>query len=284
MRRLETRRIVGERVVIWTGRAGWALLPLTVDADATRPVAVALWAAWAATLVATLVPHPAALTTWRVAAPAAVVVAMVEASVPGTVNAVVAAAIAFTPQVAIVAVNGPAYANERRYPLRPPAWVIMGPAALAWAVLVGGPSAAMVLLADERWVPGVAVAVVGGVLAAGAGRALHGLARRWLVFVPAGIVVHDPLTLADPVLFQRPAIDSLGPAPAEPSVQRIDITAGALGLPLEMRFAKPADIFVITKPGRRPTAETVTTSALLVAPTRAAAVLIEARDRGYRIG
>ena len=37
-------------------------------------------------------------------------------------------------------------------------------------------------------------------------RSLHSLARRLLVLVPAGVVVVDPLTLADPVLMRREQI------------------------------------------------------------------------------
>jgi hypothetical protein len=193
-------------------------------------------------------------------------------------------ALAFTPAVAAVAVNGPAYGDERRYPLRPPGWILLGPAGLAWAALVGGPGAAMLLLADEQWVAGAVVAVAGAALASVAGRALHGLSRRWLVFVPAGVVIHDPLTLADPTLFQKPTIARIGPALAEPAGDRADLTAGALGLAVEMRFAGPTDVFVISKPGRRPTAETVTIDALAISPSRAAAVLKDAQSRGYAVG
>src|SRR5207244_1726483 len=110
------------------------------------------------------------------------------------------------------------------------------------------------LLAHQRWAAGVVVAVAGCAGAVVSGRALHGLARRWLVFVPAGIVLHDPLTLADPVLFQRPVIDGLGPAPAEPAGRRLDLTAGATGLALAVRLREPTGVFAITRAGRRPTA------------------------------
>ena len=46
------------------------------------------------------------------------------------------------------------------------------------------------------------------------------------MFVPAGVVVHDPLTLADPVLFQRPAVARLGPADRDTIGPRLDLTAG----------------------------------------------------------
>ena len=44
------------------------------------------------------------------------------------------------------------------------------------------------------------------------GRSLHTLSRRWAVFVPAGMVLHDPLTLLDPVLLPRSTVARMGPA------------------------------------------------------------------------
>jgi hypothetical protein len=288
-----------ERATVWAGRAAWAALPFAAGpalgravtdwAAAARTTAtVGLWAVWAVVLVATLVPHPIALTTWRVAAPAALAAAALaaaggEVSWPGLADAAAAVALAFTPDVAASCVNGPAYPNERRFPLRPAAVAFVGPALLAWVAVVGAPAAAALLLAQQRWIAGAVVLLGGGGAAVLGARALHGLSRRWLVFVPAGIVVHDPLTLADPTLFQRHVIDSLGPAAAAAD-DRIDVTAGALGLALDLRFREPTDVLVISKPGRRPTAESVATTRLAIAPTRPAAVLAEAESRGYAIG
>jgi hypothetical protein len=246
-----------------------------------------LWALWLATLVATLVPHPIALTVWRVLTPAAAAAVALAAagghvSILASVTVAVAVGAAFTPETASVFVNGPAYPNERRFPLRPPAVALVGPALLAWVVLVGAPTAAALLLAGHRWVAGAIVTLLGSAGAALAARALHGLARRWLVVVPAGVVIHDPLTLADPVLFQRAVIAGMGPAPAEAG-DRLDLTSGALGLALELRLAEPTGLLVIERPGRRPTAGTVTAERILIAPTRAAAVLAEVADRGYRV-
>lgn len=290
-------RLVNEE--LWAARVVWATLPLTVgpalgdaihgwDVTVRGTATIGLWAGWLVAMIATLVPHPIALTTFRVAGPVPIALAAAaaiggHASVLGAVAGVLVVALAFLPAIAAWCVNGPAYANERRYPLRPPAVVLFGPAAVAWFVTLVGPSAAVLLLAERRWVFGVVVAVIGcggSVLTA---RALHGLSRRWFVFVPAGIVLHDPLTMADPVLFQRPVVDGLGPAPAEADGHRLDMTAGAAGLALTLRLREPTGVMAITKPGRRPTAETVEATEILVAPSRASAVLADAQDRGYLI-
>lgn len=286
---------------MWAARVVWATLPLTLapalgdaihgwGATVRGTATIGLWVGWLVAMIATLVPHPAALTTFRVAAPVAIALAAAaaiggHASAIGAVAAVIVVALAFTPAVATWCINGPAYANERRYPLRPPAVVLVGPAVVAWVVTLAGPTAAVLLLAERRWIVGVVVAVVGcggSVLAA---RALHGLSRRWFVFVPAGIVLHDPLTMADPVLFQRPAIEGLGPAvvEAEAAGRRLDLTAGAAGLALALHLREPTGVLAITKAGRRPTAETVEATEILLAPSRASAVLADATERGYAI-
>ncbi len=106
-------------------------------------------------------------------------------------------------------------------------------------------------------------------------RSLHGLSRRWVVFVPAGLVLHDPMTLVDPVLFRRQVVDVLRPAPADSDA--LDLTQRAPGLALELVLKEEAHL-VLLRPGRR-TADTVTASRLLFTPTRPGAALQEARTR-----
>ena len=184
-------------------------------ADASRPVQVVAslgpWAGWAAVLVATLVPTTVSLTALRVAAPAAVAAA---------VAALVADGADGRPSSAW---RGRWWRRWWRSPPRPPrcSWTAR-PTATSGACPCGprppccsarsswrgrpwrpawrpGP----LLLAARQWVAG-AVAVAWAACAAWWGvRVLHTLARRWLVFVPAGLVVHDPLALRRPVLLRR---------------------------------------------------------------------------------
>ena len=133
--------------------------------------------------------------------------------------------------------NGSSYGDERRLPLRAPTPLLLGPIPLTWLATVAGPVAAPLLLAAEQWVAGAIVVVVGGPLAYVGGRALHGLARRWVVFVPAGLVLHDLQALAEPVLFPR----GRSPASAravDDGVDALDLTLGALGLPLQLDLAR----------------------------------------------
>jgi hypothetical protein len=142
-------------------------------------------------------------------------------------------------------------------------------------VVLGGVSAGPLLLAARQWAVGLVTTIVGLALAALAARSLHALSRRFLVFVPGGIVVHDPMTLTDPVLMARGSLASVGPAAADSD--GTDLTLGAGGLVMELRLEQPVSL-VLRRPGRSPD-ETVSTTAVLVCPTRPAAFLAEAGSR-----
>lgn len=276
----------------------WLSLPVTMgpavedacggSSDAVSGVvAVGLWLTWAAVLLALLVPRVVSLTVLRVGAPALVVVA-VTAAVRGGVEGLDLLAVAVAALVLVVAawptvgaelVDGSSYGPERRLPLRVPPSLALGPAPLAVAVVLVGVSAGPLLLAAEQWALGVVVTVVGGGLAFLAARSLHALSRRFLVFVPGGVVVHDPLTLVDPVLMPKIGLASVGPAPADTDAE--DLTMGAGGLVMELRLQQPSPL-VRRRPGRTPD-ESVTTAAVLVAPTRTAAFLADARERNLPV-
>ena len=253
---------------------------------ASRPVqlvaSLGLWGGWAAVLVAALIPSTVSLTALRVAAPAAVAFSVAAAATGGVsgadvvavTSAVLAALAALWPVTGEAFVDGSSYGDERRLPLRPPGPLLAGPVELVWAVVVLGVCAGPLLLAARQWVPGGLALAVGLPAAWWGARSLHTLARRWIVFVPAGFVLHDPLALVDPVLVRRVAVRSFGPAPAD--TDALDLTRGALGLALEVRLAEPVPLLVVRGRG---SSETVSASTLLVTPTRPGALLTEARKR-----
>ncbi len=80
-------------------------------------------------------------------------------------------------------------------------------------------------------------------------RALHGLARRWLVFVPAGVVVHDLQTLGEAVLFPRTSVAALAVAEGDPPAGVLDLTRGTVGLALQLDLREPLP--VSPRQGRR---------------------------------
>jgi hypothetical protein len=284
-----------QRLVPWVVRALWAALPFTVGptlADAldtaSRPVqvlcSVGLWTAWAAGMVAAAVPHPLSLTALRLLAPAGVA-AVVGAAAAGHGSplaggwAVVVLAWCYAPPVGAHCVNGPAYPNERRYLLRAPGPLLAGPVGLAWALAVSGACAGPLLLAARQWVAGGLLSAVGLPLSVVFVRALHNLSRRWAVFVPAGLVLHDPLTLLDPVLFPRARIAVLRPAPA--TSDALDLSQRAPGLALEMALTQATSLTLV-RPGQR-LGRPESASKVLFTPTRPGAVLEDARSRRIRV-
>jgi hypothetical protein len=283
----------------WPARITWALLPLAVgpalgDAldGSTRAVAltgaVLAWGTWATVLVAVIIPRTVSLTALRIAAPAALVTAAWAglvgdvgwADLVGVTWAALVGVAALAPTTGDAFVNGSSYGDERRLPLRVPGPLLLGPLPLAWAVAVAGPVGTALLLAARQWVAGFALLVVGVPAAAMAVRALHGLARRWVVFVPAGLVLHDHHALVDPVLFPRSSIAGLGPAPAVTD-GAMDLTLRSLGLALELRLREPLEV-APRRPDRAVQVEAV--DRLLFAPTRPGELLAEAGRRRIPIG
>jgi hypothetical protein len=288
-----------QRAFPWVLRAAWAVIPAVVwpalgeglrrHSDAVRTTcAVAAWVVWAALLLATLVPHPVGLTATRCGSPLvfAAAVAAVATGRPSVTASGLAVAwsigvvvLIYLPQTGTLFVNGPAYPNERRFPLAPPGALLLGPLELAWLLAAGLPVAALLFLAARAWVPGGIALVLAVAAVRYLGAALHGLSRRWVVFVPAGLVLHDRMTLVDPVLFPRATIESLGPAPAD--TDSLDLTQRAPGLALELILRTKVPMERAT-PGKR-RGEEGASARLLFTPTRPGAVLAEAARRGVRV-
>ena len=264
--------------------------------DPVRTVAsLGLWAGWAVGVAAALVPHPVSLTGLRLLAPAAVASTLAAAaagspSALAVVWSLVSTAWAFSPVIGVRWVNGPAYPNERRYPLRPPGALLAGPLLLAWALTAAAVTAGPLLLAAERWIAGGLAAAVGLPVAWLLIRSMHNLSRRWAVFVPAGMVLHDPLTLLDPVLLQRAIVARVRPGAVgrarsgsgRPGSGGLDLSQRAPGLALEMELREPVS-FTLLVPGNR-NGRTEVTSRFTFTPTRPGAVLDEARRRHLRVG
>lgn len=280
------------RLAPWVVRAVWAALPFTTGPalasaldPASAPVRIVassgLWLAWAVGMVAASVPHPIALTALRVLGPAGVVAALVAAlanhpSALAVAWAAVACAWAFAPSTGMASVNGPAYPNERRFLLRPPGPLLKGPLPSAWALSVAGIGAGPLLLAARQWLLGGLLLLVGWPLALLLLKSIHNLSRRWAVFVPAGLVLHDPLVLFDPVLFRRQDVAALRAATGHDPAY-LDLSQRAPGLGLLLDLAEPVNVTLL-RPGRRE-GHPVETQHIRITPSRPGAVLEEARRR-----
>ena len=109
--------------------------------------------------------------------------------------------------------------------------------------------------------------MIGGVLVVLLSRSLESLSRRWAVLVPAGFVVVDPLTLADPTLFLREHIRHVAPempGPATPGT--LDLRLGASAGSVSVGFDDDVDLVRASR-GRRG-GETVTTAEIRIALPR----------------
>ncbi len=284
----------------WLVRLLWLTLPVTLgelvsDALDGRSTAVAitaatmLWAGWAGGLLSSLVSAPWALVALRVVTPLAVLVGIVAAvaapSAPSPLGwlglgiAAVAAAFSLSADVGDGFINGGAYGDERRFPLRPPGVLMFGPIPLVWtAVAVPLPLAGL-LLAAQQWALGAAMCLFGVAAAWWGARVLSRLTRRWCVFVPAGLTLVDDMALADPTLMRSGDIAGLGPATV--GTDALDLSAGAAGLILQIDLGIVGS-FVPTV-GRRGVTEPTDATAVLMAPSRPGALLAFADARGLPV-
>jgi hypothetical protein len=268
---------------VWLLRVAWLTLPLTAGAaandairdfaDAPRVVAaVLLFASWGAGAVAVLVPHPVGLTLLRTVAPASAVFA-VAARVSGETSGLegwgaiavtlIAAGLTSHPGVGRAAGNGIAYGDEDRFPLRVPPALYLGPIPIARALVVAAVVTGPLLLADEEIGLGLVALALGVPIVVVGARALHGLSRRWLVVVPAGVVVLDPMTLAEPMLFVRRQVRALqrvaGTTPVDGSLDlRLGATLGTVRIDLNEETS-------LTRRNGRKQSTIVSTHALLIA-------------------
>ncbi len=287
------------RLDLWPVRALWFVLPALVgfglgdglaevSDDVGLTVEVGAWAVWFVGLVALLAPSTAGLTALRTVSPLAAIGPLAVATLTGTwtgasVGAIgagmIVAAVTFLPLVGDRMVNGSAYGPERRMALRPPAPLMLGPVQLLWVLTVAGPVLGPLLVASGRPIVGGIVTVVGLGLAWLGVQRLHQLSRRWVVFVPAGFVLHDHYALAESLLMQRPGIASLGPVPLDKG-ELLDLTAGSRGVALLVEFVDDTPLALRAKNE----VQGLTVRRITFTPTLPGELLREARIRGIKIG
>jgi len=288
------------RLGLWPLRAAWLVgavgvgSPLIQAADQfdSRGSLIAevwLWAAWFCGVVAVFVAAPVSLTVIRLLASGSIVVTilgLVLTNEPrgnlwiGLAVGLGVTALSFQPVVGDQMVNGSAYGSERRMPLRPPGFALLGPIQVAWLLVMLGAITGPVLMASGRLLVGALVTLVGLIPIWMGARVLHQLARRWIVFVPAGFVIHDPVVLIESILLGRTKIDALGVATMPLSEQTTDLGRGARGLALAVQPQEPVE-FALRKPGM---VESTTSAVLVFNPSLPGAVLAEARKRAIPIG
>jgi hypothetical protein len=263
--------------VLWLALV-FTLAPALGDAVADRSRAVQLtvttaaWVVWAAVLITGAIASTVTLTIVRTLAPAAPLAALLAwftgasstGAVVGLTTAAAAAALAFGADLGQVFVQASAYGDERRFPLRPPATLLLA-VPLLWGVIAVGLGCGVLLLATGQILIGAPLAVLASGLAWFSAPRLHGLARRWFVLVPAGVVLHDRLVLAETAMFAR--ADVARAALALEGTQAADLTGAALGNPVELSLNRTADVVLAGGTHARDV------RAVLFSPTRPGRVL-----------
>ncbi len=170
-------------------------------------------------------------------------------------------------------VQASAYGDERRFLLRPPAAFLLpvGLAGLIWVTIV---LAAPLLLGSRCWLIGGVAVVAAGLLTWLLLPRFNSLARRWLVLVPAGLVVHDQVVLAETLMVARPNVVRIDLALAD--TEAADLTGPAGGHAVEIGLRSMVTVTLApTKAAPRGTALHV--QSFIIAPTRPGTVLAAAR-------
>lgn len=173
----------------------------------------ALWSLWAIVLLSVLVPASTSLTALRLATPAHLATLVLVSGIAG-IDLGSAIALALSAMAAVLSASGEtgasfiqssAYGDEKRFPLRCPrsflvvivmAWLIWFTTAALGAILV-------VTGAFPEVVIGSVLAVAALFGCAVLPRRFHRYSRRWLVEVPAGLVIHDYVLLTETAMFPR---------------------------------------------------------------------------------
>lgn len=164
-----------------------------------------------------------------------------------------------------------AYGDEQRFLLRVPVPLIL-PVGIAYLLLVMVVTFTPLWFVDRQWALGGVGLVVGAALMWKVAPRMYQLSRRWLVFVPAGVVVHDPTMLSEVLMLRHREIVSMALAPAD--TQAIDLSGFTRGVPLEVRLAEMTDVRLTPFAARiLKTTDVLHVQAFLVAPSRPTQVL-----------
>ncbi len=296
---MNTSELISPRASLWALRALVVILAASMtvaigNAAETRsaaaaPVATIAWGlATMAMVVALVVPGPLALTVMRVLAPATVptavcALALGAGALWGTlavVAAVLTTMVALSAEVAEALVQGSAYGRECRLPLRTPALLLM-PMLLVWSVWCMLVLSAILELSAQRWPAGVSLLVLAGALGWLLAQRLHRFSRRWLVVVPAGIVVHDAVALGETLMVPRANVAVAHLAPAD--TQAADLTGPAAGHALEI-VLRDMELVVLAPNVNEPKGRALHVQSILVAPSRPGRALTALADGKMPVG
>ena len=186
----------------------------SLDAAERLLVATAAWGTWALILLFVLVPSAVSLTGLRLLTPVHFTVFLLLTAsnfdtgvfVSATLSAIVVV-LALSAEIGQTFVQASAYGDEQRFLLRCPKAHVAVVVSI-WTLWTASAFVGSLALVNRSWVFGgvlVALTMVGIALLP---RRFHRYSRRWLVKVPAGLVVHDHVVLAETAMFDRRGVVS----------------------------------------------------------------------------
>jgi hypothetical protein len=274
-------------IISWTLIAvtGWPLLRAGITADGAAGAAVRWTIAlvWGVTLIALVIPSVMSLTLARVITPLAATAAVIFWwTTSDTTNGAITSAATATAAIIVGtgefgqrSVQASAYGDEQRFPLRAPSAFLVA-SVIAWLLTAVAVIVAIGMLGDNNVVSTVVGLVAVALVVLGAPR-WHRLSRRWLVLVPAGVVVHDPLVLSETAMWRRHHIAGASLATSDTSAA--DLTGPASGHLIEVRLSETATV-VLTDGRANPRGRAIHLTAGLIAPSRPGAAIAAMRQRG----
>ena len=269
-----------ERIVVSVVLLAWVILALsspwqTIADDASRSVCWVLltwgWLLWTSVGVSLLVPSPMSLTIVRIVVPLSVVVSVVAGQPLPVFCSVVALIVCASAVFVDVMVQGGAYGDEKRFALRTPLPYVV-PAVIAWLLNTASLISGSLLLASRQYIFGAVLVAIGILLSRTIPQRLHRLARRWLVLVPVGIVVHDHLVLHETIMAPSRKIQSV--ARTSDVGEAADLTGGVFGERITIALTE-ADKVILSKITAKAlgTTEALHVKMFCIAPRRLNAVL-----------
>ena len=269
-----------ERIAVSVVVIAWVTIAIAspwqaIADDASRSVSWVLltwgWLLWTSVAASLLVPSPTSLTIVRIVVPLSVVVSIAASQPLAIFCSVVALIVCASPVFVDAMVQGGAYGDESRFALRTPLPYVV-PAVIAWllytAALIGG----SLLLAAEQYIVGAVLVAIGILLSRTIPQRLHRLARRWLVLVPVGIVVHDHLVLHETIM--APSAKILSVARTSDVGEAADLTGGVFGERITIALTE-ADKVILSKITAKAlgTTEALHVKMFCIAPRRLTAAL-----------
>ncbi len=264
---------------VWILAAVLAIWRLSdIEAEIGLLAAIAAWVLWFVVFISLLVPATIGLTAAFISIPIAAAILGLSTGVVDPAILIAGAllpfALVWTPTGDYM-VNGSSYGAEKRFLLKPTLIMsILFPIATGIAAAFTG--LLFRAITNEQWL----IALILILPAAGsiyvAARVIHQGFSRWLVFVPAGIVVHDPYLLKLSAMTRKPNASHLTTTRASIDKNNVvDLTGGASGYSSHLVTKEPIPIDMRN-------GDTHETSDILFSPLRPGSVLREARVRGFK--